>query len=101
MTLPRVVLNFEYKNFIPNLNYVALSQVWAIQDIIFETSFWQDHFLEMPIPLIRRKTTKDLARIYDIVEYLERSITQYQEESIQLILKILQIAVCISSISIN
>lgn len=71
LTLPKVVLNFKHKDFTLSLNYVALSQVWAIQDVMFKTYFSQDHFLEIPTPLVRKRIAKSLARRYNIVEHLE------------------------------
>lgn len=42
LTLARVVLNFERKDFTSGLSYVALSRIRDIEHLMFETAFFQN-----------------------------------------------------------
>ena len=62
LTLARVVLNFDSKDFTSGLSYVALSRVRAIEHIMFETGFSQDRFPAVPTPVVKKRIAKGLAR---------------------------------------
>lgn len=68
LTLAKVVLNFENKDFTSGLSYVALSRVRAIEHIMFETGFSRDRFPAVPTPVVKRRIAEGLARRKKVID---------------------------------
>lgn len=62
LTLARVVLNFERKDFTSGLSYVALSRIRDIEHLMFGTAFSRDRFPAVPTPVVKRRVAEDVAR---------------------------------------
>ena len=66
LTLAKVVLNFERKDFTSGLSYVAVLRVRNIEHVMFEIAFSRDHFPAVPTPVVKRRIAEGLARRYKL-----------------------------------